>query len=93
MIHNCNNRYLPEKYTLDFLFKHYEGFPSLAYIAEDENSNLVGYAIGRVKLANELRKSFPTNAVFLGNLSYPFLPQHLHSNSNLLIEFLSLLNS
>ena len=69
MIHQCNNRFLPEKYTLDFLFKHYEGFPSLAYIAEDENSNLVGYAIGRVKLANELRRTVPTNAAFLGHIS------------------------
>ena len=71
MIHNCNNRFLPEKYTLDFLFKHYEGFPSLAYIAEDENSNLVGYALGRVKLANELtyKKSFTSNSAFLGHIS------------------------
>ena len=71
MIHNCNNRFLPEKYTLDFLFKHYEGFPSLAYIAEDENSNLVGYALGRVKLAHELshKKSFTSNSAFLGHIS------------------------
>ena len=70
-IHHCNNRYLPEKYTLDFLFKHYEGFPQLAYIAEDEDSNLIGYALGRVKLASgmvisNLKSPAPS---FLGHIS------------------------
>jgi peptide alpha-N-acetyltransferase len=70
-IHHCNNRYLPEKYTLDFLFKHFEGYPSLAYIAEDEDANLIGYALGRVKLANgvvisNLKAPAPT---FLGHIS------------------------
>jgi [ribosomal protein S18]-alanine N-acetyltransferase len=72
-IHSINNQYLPEKYSLDFLFTHYDGFPKLAFVAEDPTSaKLVGYALGRIKVAsggNLLSHLKPPTPFFVGHIS------------------------
>jgi ribosomal protein S18 acetylase RimI-like enzyme len=61
LIKNINNQYLPEKYTIDFLIRHYDAFPTLAFVAESESrEKVVGYAIGRVK-TKTLRGDSPFN--------------------------------
>lgn len=53
LIKNINNQFLPEKYNIDFLIRHFDAFPTLAFVAECESrDNVVGYAIGRVKTEN-----------------------------------------
>ena len=72
-IHSINNQYLPEKYSLEFLFTHYDGFPKLAFVAEDPTSaKLVGYALGRIKVAsggNLLSHLKPPTPFFVGHIS------------------------
>lgn len=50
-IRQCNLDNLPENYSEDFFRRHLATWPALSIIAESENRELLGYALGRIELS------------------------------------------
>lgn len=50
-IDRCNRRNLPENYNELFYDDHLKRWPDLSLIAESEDNEMMGYALGRVELA------------------------------------------
>ncbi|KYQ93649.1 N-acetyltransferase [Tieghemostelium lacteum] len=83
---NANLTCLPENYQLKYYLYHYLTWPQLSFIAEDENSKLVGYVLAKIDEQDPKRGHITSLAVLRSHRKLGIATKLMKQAQNALLE-------